>query len=249
MTARIVIDQIVDAAAARVTVTRDAAGVLAAAFDLGGLPRVDAYLVGRPVTEVPGLVEHLCGICPAAHHLAGIRALESLAKVAAVPPTAEAIRRLLHYAGVIAVHVVGFVAEHRDAALTLRRFAKAAMAAAGSPGHFPATAVPGGVAAPVTPAARDQCAALLAAARAAAVGIARQALAQSPPPDGFAGADVALVSPAGFLDLFGFSVRAVAADGTVVTTARPGEWDDVVAESEPGSAAPRPYLRALGAGT
>ena len=89
--------QIIDAAPARVLLTRDDTGsVTSAAFDLSGLPRVDSLLVGRPVVEVPALVERLCGICPAAHHLAGTRALESLAGLSEIPPTAQAVRRLLH---------------------------------------------------------------------------------------------------------------------------------------------------------
>jgi NAD-reducing hydrogenase large subunit len=63
----------------------------------------------------------------------------------------------------------------------------------------------------------------------------------------FAGADVALVDDVGQLDLFGQTLRAVAADGTVVIpAARPDQWDDLVAEADPGSSAPHPYLVALG---
>ena len=67
-------------------------------------------------------------------------------------------------------------------------------------------------------------------------------------PDAFEGADLALTDEAGNLDLFGSRLRAVAADGGVVIAgARPDEWDSLVAEAEPGSPAPRPYLVALGA--
>jgi len=247
---RIVLDQVIEAAPARVVLTRDADGtVTQAAFDLSGLPRVDAALIGRHVAEVPDLVARLCGICPSAHHLAGVRALESLAGVGELPPTAQAVRRLLHHAGVVSIHAVGLVAAHPDEALLLRRFAKAVMAAAGSPGHFPVTAVPGGVIAPVSNEDRDACLALVADVIAAARRVAEQALARPAPPDPFAGADVALVDGAGCLDLFGLTLRAVAADGTVLVRAgTPAQWDGLVAEADPGSSAPKPYLVPLGAG-
>ena len=254
MTERIIVDQIIAAAPAHVVMTRDSSGqVTEAGFDLTGLPRVDALLTGRPVVEVPGLVERLCGICPSVHHLAGIRALEALVGIDQLPQTAEAVRRLLHCAGIITIHVVGLFATARDEALTLRRFAKAVMTAAGSPGHFPATAVPGGVVAPVDQAQRDMCRELVADALAAARRVAAQSLAVPVPPDPFTGADLALVSHPPVsptqLDLFGRALRAVAADGTeVIAAAMPSQWDDLVAEAAPGSSTPRPYLLALGPG-
>lgn len=143
---RIRLDEVVDPFGARIVVQVDADGRTSEAwFDLVGLPRVDALLLGRPVAEAPGVVERLCGICPAAHHLAGIRALDALAGSPDLTPTAVAVRRLLHLGSGIETHAVRFVAHDRDAAVALRRFGKAAMAAAGSPGHFPTTAVVGGV--------------------------------------------------------------------------------------------------------
>ena len=248
MTQRIELNQVIDAAPARVVLTRDAdGGVVSAAFDLTGLPRVDALLAGRPLLEIPGLVEHLCGICPTAHHLAGMRALESLAGVAALPPTAMAVRRLLHHAGIIATHLVGFVTTDQDDALTLRRFAKAVMTATGSPGHFPVTAVPGGVVGCVDVAQRDACLALVPDALAAARRLAEARLPGAGIPDAYPGADVALVDAAGRLDLLGETLRAVGADGRELLHAGAGQWDSLVAESDPGSPAPRPYLVALGA--
>lgn len=251
MIQRVSVGQIVDAAPARVVVTRDAQGaVTEAAFDLTGLPRVDAALTGRPVAEVPNLVERLCSICPAAHHLAGTRALESLAGLEDLPPTAQAVRRLLHFGAVIAIDAVSFLSVDQAGALALKRFAKTAMAAAGSPGHFPATAIPGGVTAPADPDLVDQVAGLVDQTLRAATRLAETALAVAATPDPFTGADLALVDPLGQLDLFGQRLRAVAADGAVVlATARPGDWDDLVAEAAPGSSAPRPYLVSLGPGT
>lgn len=251
MTTRIALDTVIAAAPAHVTVTRDGTGaVTQAAFDLSGLPRVDAALIGRPVMEVPSLVAHLCGICPSAHHLAGMRALESLAGLGELPPTAQAVRRLLHLGGVVAIHVVGLIATDRDDALVLRRFAKAAMAAAGSPGHFPVTGVPGGVAAPIDAGARDACLALLPDALAAANRIAERGLLQPSQPDSFTGADVVLVDQAGRPDLFGTRLRAIGPDGRVLIDAAPPQsYDDLVAEAMPGSPTPKPYLVPLGKGS
>ena len=251
MTQRIALDQIIEAAPARVIVTEDAAGqITGAEFDLSGLPRVDAALVGRPVMEVPPLVERLCSICPTAHHLAGMRALESLAGLGDLPPTAEKVRRLLHHAGVIGNHVMGLISTDPDEALILRRFSKAAMAAVGSPGHFPVTAVPGGVRAPADPDLVQACTGLIAEALDAALRVAEKALAAPVPLDYFDGADLALIDDNGQLDLFGQTLRAVASDGTlVIASASSGDWDDLVAEADPGSPNPRPYLVPLGPGS
>ncbi|MCL2089672.1 MAG: nickel-dependent hydrogenase large subunit [Micrococcales bacterium] len=259
MSRRWVLDEIVDAYGATVVVERDAQGRPAAArFDLTGLPRVDAMLVGQPVAGVPALVERLCGICPAAHHLAGVRALEALA---GTEPTATgtAVRALLHHGATVETHAVRAAAVDPGAAAVLRAFGRAASAAAGSPGHFPTTAVVGGVTGAVPAQARDDLAAGLGAALEAAVGIARQELvyaaergaaprsASTSASTGYHGADIALVRPDGRPDLLGERLRVVAADGTVLEPAAfPAAWDDLVAESVPGAAAPRPYLVALG---
>lgn len=247
---KIDLNEIVDPFGARVVVRVDAEGHPEDAwFDLVGLPRVDALLVGQPVTHAPTVVERLCGICPAAHHLAGVRALEALAGQGPVPPTADAVRRLLHLGSALETHAVRFVGVDREAAVTVRRAGRAAMAASGSPGHFPATAVPGGVRAAVDPEAlaglRGQVADAVAAARAVA-----DALASDPGiGDDFAGADVALVDAEGRPDLLGEWVRAVAPDGRVLVEAgAPQEWPRLVAEERPGAVAPRPYLTALGPG-
>jgi NAD-reducing hydrogenase large subunit len=245
---RVVLDAVLDPFTARVLVSRAADGRVGdARFDLAGLPRVDALLAGRPVREVPSLVERLCGVCPVAHHLAGVQALEALYRVGALPPAATAIRRLLHHGSVLSVHAGRFVITGSDDAIVLRRFAKLAMAAAGSPGHFPVTAVVGGVAAPAAPQAVAQVRAALPEARGAASRLVRAAFAGPARPDRFEGADVALTDPEGRPDLLGARLRAVSADGGVVIAgAAPAEWDALVAESVPGDPAPRPYLKALG---
>ncbi|MCL2466192.1 MAG: nickel-dependent hydrogenase large subunit [Micrococcales bacterium] len=244
---RWVLDEIVDAYGATVVVERDAQGRASAArFDLTGLPRVDAMLTGQPVGGVPALVERLCGICPAAHHLAGVRALEALATTTPTP-AGTAVRALLHHGATIETHAARLAVVDPQGAMTLRTFGKAAAAAAGSPGHFPATAVVGGVAGLVPSSACDELAASAGPALEAAVAIAGQELSTGAAGHPYRGADVALVGSDGHPDLLGERLRVVAADGTVVEpSAAPAGWDDLVVESVPGAPAPRPYLVALG---
>ncbi|MCL1922260.1 MAG: nickel-dependent hydrogenase large subunit [Propionibacteriaceae bacterium] len=244
------IGAVIDPAPARVLVKRDTHGeVVEATFDLSGLPRVDSMLIGRKVADVPGLVERLCGICPAAHHLAGIRALEDLAGITQIPHSAAQLRRLLHYGSVMAIHVVSLVATHPHEALLLRRFAKAAMAAAGSPGHFPTTAVPGGVATSLDPGTSQQCLEMAAEALDAATALVMQTMATEVPADPFTGANLALVDDDGLLDLFGAYVRVVDHHGEeLISQADHHQWETLVAEAIPGSSSPKPFLRGWGSG-
>jgi NAD-reducing hydrogenase large subunit len=246
MTTRLILDQALDPGAARILVERDAEGRIAdARFDLAALPRVDRILAGRPVREVPPLVERLCGVCPVAHHLAGVGALEALAGIVGIPPAAQHLRRLLHYGSVLSVHALRFALDGEDVQ-ALRVLAKCAATAAGSPGHFPSTAVVGGVGAPPDPGDLDRCRAAVPEALAVAQRLALQALARPARPDPFPGADVALVDDAGSPDLLGSRLRAVAGGEVLIAGAGPEQWEDLVAEAVPGSAAPRPYLRHLG---
>jgi len=68
----------------------------------------EAFIVGRPYWEVPVLVQRLCGICPVSHHLAASKALEVALGVASVPPTAVAMRRLMHYGQIMQSHALHF---------------------------------------------------------------------------------------------------------------------------------------------
>lgn len=244
------LDMVVDGAGAEVMVQLGVGGhVRDAWFDLGALPRVEGLLKGRPVADVPTMIEHLCGICPVAHHLAGARALDAFTRAVPITPTAEAVRRLLHHGAVLRTHARGAVQVDAGRALRLEAFAQQVVAAAAGTSHFPRCAVPGGVAAAITVADRDSLVseadvAVQQAADLVAQIEARQCSTQLPT---FTGHDVALVDQSGALDLYGEQLRAVAADNTVVIDgACAAEWPDLVAESRPGAAASRPFLRALG---
>ncbi|MEP7091940.1 MAG: nickel-dependent hydrogenase large subunit [Nocardioidaceae bacterium] len=250
MTRTVRLDRIVDDVTARVVLSRGQAGdLIRARFALDGLPRVEEFLVGRAVAEVPTLVERLCGLCPVVHHLAGARALDALAGAAGTTPTAETVRRLLLHGTVLEAHARRLVEVSQTPAHALRLFARQVVVAAAGARHVPRCAVPGGVRSAVSADDRDA----LAGRAGTAIQRAADLLAQVETREGrasgpvFAGHDVALVDRTGALDLYGAVLRARAADDELsVEAASPAEWAGLVAESRPGAAASRPFLRRLG---
>ncbi len=68
----------------------------------------ERFIQGRPYWEVPVMVQRLCGICPVSHHLAASKALDRVVGAVALTPTAEAIRRLMHYGQVLQSHALHF---------------------------------------------------------------------------------------------------------------------------------------------
>ncbi|MCI5076181.1 Ni/Fe hydrogenase subunit alpha [Oricola sp.] len=68
----------------------------------------ERFIRGRLMWEVPVIVQRLCGICPVSHHLAAAKAMDMIAGVDQLPPTAEKMRRLMHYGQVMQSHVLHF---------------------------------------------------------------------------------------------------------------------------------------------
>jgi NAD-reducing hydrogenase large subunit len=68
----------------------------------------ERFILGRPLWEVPVVVQRLCGICPVSHHLAAAKAMDRIMGVRKIPPTAEKMRRLMHYGQMIQSHVLHF---------------------------------------------------------------------------------------------------------------------------------------------
>ncbi len=68
----------------------------------------ERFIRGRLLWEVPVIVQRLCGICPVSHHLAAAKAMDQIVGVDEVPPTAEKMRRLMHYGQVMQSHVLHF---------------------------------------------------------------------------------------------------------------------------------------------
>jgi NAD-reducing hydrogenase large subunit len=68
----------------------------------------ERFIQGRPYWEVPVLVQRLCGICPVSHHLAAAKAMDLIAGVDRLTPTAEKMRRLMHYGQMLQSHALHF---------------------------------------------------------------------------------------------------------------------------------------------
>ena len=68
----------------------------------------EAFIEGRPYWEVPVTVQRLCGICPVSHHLAAAKAMDLIAGYGPLTPTAEKLRRLLHYGQMVQSHALHF---------------------------------------------------------------------------------------------------------------------------------------------
>jgi NAD-reducing hydrogenase large subunit len=68
----------------------------------------ERFIQGRPYWEVPVIVQRLCGICPVSHHLAAAKAMDLIVGVDQLTPTAEKIRRLMHYGQTLQSHALHF---------------------------------------------------------------------------------------------------------------------------------------------
>ena len=68
----------------------------------------ERFIQGRPYWEVPVLVQRLCGICPVSHHLAAAKAMDRIVGGEKLTPTAEKMRRLMHYGQTFQSHVLHF---------------------------------------------------------------------------------------------------------------------------------------------
>ncbi len=68
----------------------------------------ERFIQGRPYWEVPVLVQRLCGICPVSHHLAAAKAMDRIVGGEKLTPTAEKMRRLMHYGQTFQSHALHF---------------------------------------------------------------------------------------------------------------------------------------------
>ncbi len=105
---------------ARVFVNLQEDGSLASAGlvvnELRGFERI---LVGMEADRMPLITARICGVCPAAHHLAASHALDRAAGVEA-PPAAKLLRELLYMGHLIHSHALSlFVLQGPDLALGL----------------------------------------------------------------------------------------------------------------------------------
>ncbi|MBT8462957.1 MAG: nickel-dependent hydrogenase large subunit, partial [Gemmatimonadetes bacterium] len=93
----------------KVTILLDEAGqVERARLHIVEFRGFERFIQGRPVWEMPVAVQRLCGICPVSHHLAAAKAMDRIVGGENLTPTAEKMRRLMHYGQMFQSHSLHF---------------------------------------------------------------------------------------------------------------------------------------------
>lgn len=92
----------------KITITLDDGGdVERAFFQVPELRGFEAFCVGRPAEDMPQITSRICGVCPTAHHMAAVKALDSLYEVEP-PYTARMIRELFYNMFMFEDHLIHF---------------------------------------------------------------------------------------------------------------------------------------------
>jgi F420-non-reducing hydrogenase large subunit len=76
-------------------------------FQVPELRGFEQFTVGRPAEEMPQITSRICGVCPTAHHMAAVKALDALYHVEP-PPAAQKIRELVYSAFFAEDHALHF---------------------------------------------------------------------------------------------------------------------------------------------
>jgi NAD-reducing hydrogenase large subunit len=184
MSKRIVIDPVTRIEGhAKISIFMDAAGNVAdAEFHVVEFRGFEKFCEGRPYSEMPGITQRICGICPVSHTLASAKAGDAIMSVS-IPPAADKLRRLLNLGQFIQSHalsffhlsapdfllgwdtppaqrnVFGLIASNKDlarAGIRLRQFGQEIIEVLGGKKIHPAWAVPGGVRSNLTAAGREK---------------------------------------------------------------------------------------------
>ena len=93
----------------KVTILLDEAGqVEQARLHIVEFRGFERFIQGRPFWEMPVAVQRLCGICPVSHHLAAAKAMDWIVGGENLTPTAEKMRRLMHYGQMFQSHSLHF---------------------------------------------------------------------------------------------------------------------------------------------
>ena len=157
----------------KVTIRLNEAGeVDDARFHIVEFRGFERFIRGRMFWEVPVIIQRLCGICPVSHHLAAAKTMDAVIGVDKVTPTADKMRRLMHYGQILqsnALHIFhlaspdllfGFGAppEQRNIisvltrfpeigkwAIFIRKYGQEVIKATGGRKIHPTSAIPGGV--------------------------------------------------------------------------------------------------------
>jgi NAD-reducing hydrogenase large subunit len=173
MSKRIIIDPVTRIEGhAKISIFMDNAGnVTDAEFHVVEFRGFEKFCEGRPYSEMPGITQRICGICPVSHTLASAKAGDALMAVN-IPPAADKLRRLMNLGQFIQSHalsffhlsapdfllgwdtapaqrnVFGLIAANKNlarAGIRLRQFGQEIIEILGDKKIHPAWAVPGGV--------------------------------------------------------------------------------------------------------
>ncbi len=169
----------------KVTIHLDDSGKLKQSrFHIVEFRGFERFVQGRPYWEAPVLVQRLCGICPVSHHLAAAKAMDVIVGVGPgkLTPTAEKMRRLMHYGQMLQSHalhffhlcapdfllgldadpavrnVIGLALTHKDLAVQgvlLRKFGQEIILATAGKKIHGTGAIPGGINKNLSPEERD----------------------------------------------------------------------------------------------
>jgi F420-non-reducing hydrogenase large subunit len=94
----------------KIEIFLDSAGNVENAYlQIPELRGFERFCIGRHVMELPVLTNRLCGVCPAAHHLAGTKALDAVFS-AEPTPTAKKLRELFYMGQYTHSHIAHFYA-------------------------------------------------------------------------------------------------------------------------------------------
>lgn len=76
-------------------------------FQVPELRGFETFCVGRRAEDMPQITSRICGVCPTAHHMASVKALDSLYQVDP-PPAAKKIRELVYSTFMAEDHALHF---------------------------------------------------------------------------------------------------------------------------------------------
>src|ERR1035437_1028997 len=74
-------------------------------FQVPELRGFEKFAQGRPVESMPQITSRICGVCPTAHHIASINALDQLSPVSP-PAAAHRIRELVYSTFMVQDHAL-----------------------------------------------------------------------------------------------------------------------------------------------
>jgi NAD-reducing hydrogenase large subunit len=267
---------------ARITISLDEAGQVSdTQFHVTQVRGFEKFVEGRPYYEMPAITSRICGICPVSHLLASSKACDAIMAVR-IPRPAAKLRELFHCAQFVQSHalsffhlsapdlllgmdsdpatrnVAGLLAQHPEVlrdGIALRKFGQQVIERLGRERVHPSWTVPGGVNAPLDPAARDTSLAELPAAMAIlerTLGLWKRTVDAFPDeiasfanfPTMYCG----LVGPDGSLRLYDGNLRFIAADGSIVADqVRPDDYATWIGEATlPDSYLKAPYFKPAG---